>query len=94
MTQQAGAPNRSLKTTSTGAARSKQYAAGGPYDLVADGNGDQCCKAVAFMATGNLTHCLMADGVTDRPITGAPAGYVHNAQCSSITPSVAVVVYW
>ena len=73
----------------------KQYAAGGPYDLIAGGpSGSQACRKIVLLAAGDLTACVAADGVTNRPITGAPAGFQHVAQCSSITPSVACVVYW
>ena len=91
MSQIAGDRN---KHAQPGSPRWKQYAAGGPYDLVTDGGNGLCCRRIAFMASGDLTHCLMADGVTDRPVLVAPAGFVHEAQASSISPTVSVVVYW
>jgi hypothetical protein len=73
----------------------KQYAAGGPYNLVADSpDGAACARLVVLLAAGDLTHAILSDGATDRPITGLPAGYQHQGNTSSITPTVAVVVYW
>jgi len=94
MSQQQGGLNRADKIGSIGAPRWKQYAAGGPYDLVADGGNGQCCRSISFLASGDLTHCLQSDGTTDRPITAAPAGFVANVQATSISPTVAVLVCW
>lgn len=73
----------------------KAYAAGGPYDLVADSpDGKSCAREIRLLAAGNLTHAFFADGVTDAPLLGLPVGYVHTGQTSGISPTVAVVVYW
>ena len=73
----------------------KQYAAGGPYNLVTDSpSGTACARLVVMLAAGDLTHAVLPDGVTDRPITGLPANFQHLGATSSITPTVSVVVYW
>ena len=94
MPQQQGSLNRASFSSSTGAPRWKQYAAGGPYDLVADGGNGQCCRSISFLAAGDLTNCLQSDGATNRPIIAAPAGFVANVQATSITPTVSVLVCW
>ncbi len=74
--------------------RWKQYAAGGPYDLRADSpDGRSAARRIVLLAAGDLTLCTDAADV-DRPLTGLPAGYVHDAYCSRVTPTVAIVVYW
>ena len=88
-------PGRINESPATDAQSWKQYAAGGPYDLVVDSpGGASCAREVRLLAAGDLTHCYMSDGATDRPLTGLPSGYVHAGATSSITPTVAVVVYW
>ena len=73
----------------------KQYAAGGPYSLVSDSpDGATCAREVRLLAAGDLTACYLPDGTTNRPLTGLPSGYVHAGPVSSVTPTVAIVVYW
>lgn len=74
----------------------KQYAAGGPYNLVADSpTGNTAARLIVLLAAGDLTHAVMSDAAaTDRPLTGLPSGYQHVGHTSSVTPSVAIVVYW
>jgi hypothetical protein len=73
----------------------KAYAAGGPYDFVADSpDGKACARLIVMLAAGDLTHAFLPDGATDRPLIGLPAGYQHMAACSGASPTVAIVVYW
>jgi hypothetical protein len=74
----------------------KQYAAGGPYNLIADGPTANCCaRQIVLLAAGDLTACVMGDAAaTNRPLTNLPAGYTHVGHTASVTPSVAIVVYW
>jgi hypothetical protein len=72
----------------------KQYAAGGPRDLVADGPpGGFCCRKIVLLEAGSLTLCEDANSV-DSPLTGLPAGYEHIGAVTRVTSSGAIIVYW
>ncbi len=69
----------------------KRYAAGGPYDLVAEAG--MPCRAILVLVDGDLTHAVDVDSV-DRPIAGLKAGMCVPIACSSITPTAALLVLW
>lgn len=72
----------------------KTYAALAAVDCIADSpDGATCARKVTLLAAGNLTVLKDCDGV-DKPITGAPANYMHDADVSAVTCSVAFVVSW
>lgn len=82
--------------TSTGTgSKWKQYAAGGPRDLIADGpGGSMCARRIVLLAAGDLSLCIGPDGATDSPLTGLPSGFEHVGATSSVTSTVGIIVYW
>jgi hypothetical protein len=71
----------------------KQFAAGGPYNLVAEGETGCCARKIVMLAAGNLSSCINASG-TDRPQTGLSAGDVIEADIQSVTSTAAFRAYW
>lgn len=71
----------------------KEYAAGGPRDLVADGGG--LCRKIVLLEAGTLTLCEDINGV-DEPLNAVsyPAFYEHTAACKRVSSSGAILVYW
>jgi hypothetical protein len=73
----------------------KRYAAGGPYDLLADSpTKDACCRKIVFLDAGSLTQCVGGDGV-DVPLPDTmPAFWEHTGAVQTVTCSGAILVYW
>jgi hypothetical protein len=71
----------------------KQYAAGGPYNLVADGGTGCCARLIVMIGAGDLSACVNAAGV-DRPQTGLVAGERIEADIQSVTSTAAFRAYW
>lgn len=71
----------------------KEYAAGGPRDLVAEGG--RPCRKIVLLVAGTLTLCKNANDV-DEPLDAVtyPAFYEHVGAVSSVTSSGAILVYW
>jgi hypothetical protein len=70
----------------------KQYAAGAA-DLIADSPTGRCARRIVLLAAGDLSPCVNAAG-TNKPMTGLPANYIHDAHVQSCTGSVAFIAYW
>ena len=81
-------------STTSYAPQWKTYAPAAVVDCIADSpDGASCAGKVIPLSAGNFTVLKDADGV-DRPIASVPAGFIHKADVSAVTCSVACVVYW
>ncbi len=81
-------------STATYAPTWKVYAGAAAVDCIAESpDGSSCASKVVLLSAGDLT-VLRDDHGVNRPITGAPAGYVHDADVSAVTGSVGFVVFW
>lgn len=84
-------PARMPEETSTGI-KWKQYAAGGPRDLVADGGG--AARKIVLGEPGALTLCEDINNV-DSPIAQSmPQGWEHTAAVTRVTSTGTIIVYW
>ena len=72
----------------------KPFAALTAVNCIAESpDGATCAWKVVLLSAGDLTLLKDADGV-DRPITGCPAGFEHEADVSAVTCSAPFVVYF
>jgi hypothetical protein len=75
----------------------KQYAAGGPYNLLADGpsaNANQTARQIQMCDAGALSSLKDADGNEMGPFNALLAGFTLSGHFSSVTTSVSIVVTW
>lgn len=70
----------------------KQYAAGA-VDCIADSPDGRAARRIFLLAAGDLSPCLDSKGV-NKPLTGLPINYMHEAHVQSFTCSVACIVYY
>lgn len=73
----------------------KQYAGGGPYNLVTDSPMQgYCAREILMCVDGDLTSLKDANGVEMGPFTGLKQNLRLNGHFTSVTPTAAIIVVW